>query len=91
MRRVERLAIERLTDAGANTAERAILLERNGRVADIVYKRLGKAGALVFAGNDRYYLNREAYDAFRRRRQRRALIAVTVVVIISAALYGIAR
>ena len=58
MRRVERRTIARLTDAGANTAERAILLERGGRLHEFVYRASDeRRGAASGPGNDRYYLN----------------------------------
>ena len=87
MRRIERRTIARLRDAGADKAERAILLEPGGRFADIVYRRLERAEALRPAGSDRYYLHAPAYDAFRRRRQRRALIIVSAVLAASAVLF----
>jgi hypothetical protein len=87
MRHTERRTITRLTDAGANIEERAILLEQEGPVSDFVYKRLLNAGALVFAGKDRYYLNQRAYEAFRSRRRQRAMIVLASVVIIVALLY----
>jgi len=86
-RRAERRTIARLTEAGANTAERAILLEEGGKVSAFVYKRLGRAGALVPAGNDRYYLNQAAYDAFRGRRRTRGLIVLAALLGIIAVLY----
>jgi hypothetical protein len=85
LRRIERHAIDRLKDGGANTAERAILLEHSGWLSDFVYRRLGNAGAIVSAGNDRYYWNERAYDEFRGRRRRRALMVVTALIIIIAA------
>jgi hypothetical protein len=87
MRRIERRALERLRSGGANTAERAILLEHSGRLSDFVYRRLRHAGAIVAAGNDRYYLSEGAYDVFRGRRRRRALIVVALVLAIVATLY----
>ena len=77
----------RLTEAGANVGERAILLEQGGAMSDFVYERLTRAGVLVFAGNDRYYLNQQAYDAFRGRRRRRAIIVSTVMAVIFVVLY----
>jgi hypothetical protein len=87
MRRIERRTIARLTDAGANTVERAILLEQGGPVSNFVYKRLTTAGVLVFSGNDRYYLNQPAYDAFRTRRRRRAMVVLVVLAVISVLAY----
>jgi hypothetical protein len=74
LRRIERRAITRLTDAGANTAERAIQLEQGGRLHRFVYDRLQRAGALESIGADRYYLSQDGYDAFRGRRRARALV-----------------
>jgi hypothetical protein len=88
LRRIERRAIERLKGAGADTAERAILLQNSGVVSDFVYRRLGKAGAIVPANNDRYYLNERAYETFRGRRRRRAVVAVMAVLVIIAVLYA---
>ena len=87
LRRIERRAIHRLKEGGANTTERAILLEDSGALSNFVYRRLSKAGAIVSAGNDRYYLNERAYEAFRGGRRRRAMIVVTVLLIIIAAMY----
>ena len=55
VRQVERRTIARLTDAGANRMDRAILLERNGPVAQFVHDRLERAGVLKPAANHRYY------------------------------------
>jgi hypothetical protein len=87
MRRIERRTIARLTDAGANTAERAILLEHGGAVSNFVYRRLTSAGALVATGNDRYYLSRPGYQTFRGRRRKRALVVLTALAAIVAAMY----
>ena len=84
--RFERRTIQRLTDAGANTAERGILLEE-GRLARAVRGRLERAGALRPAGNDRYYLLMDAYERYRGRRQVRAWIIVTILLIGVATVY----
>jgi hypothetical protein len=87
LRRIERRAIARMTAGGANLAERAILLPNGGALSAFVYRRLTSAGALVPVGNDRYYLNQSAYDAFRQRRRRRAIVVMIAVVVLIAALY----
>jgi hypothetical protein len=85
--RIERRAIARLNEAGANTAERAILLEDAGRASRGVQRRLVEAGALVSAGNDRYYLNQPAYEAYRGRRRTRANIVLAVLAVIVLVMY----
>ena len=87
MRRIERRTIARLSDAGANTAERAILLEGDGKLRQFVHARLERAGALIGAGNDRYYLSRPAYDTFRGRRRLRAAVVVLAVAIVGVTMY----
>lgn len=87
LRRIERRTIARLRDAGANLAERGILLEPGGSIVAFVYRRLSRAGVLVSAGNDRYYLDEAAYDAFRARRRRRALIVLGAIVVILLVMY----
>jgi hypothetical protein len=87
IRRSERRAITRLEEAGANTAERAILLETRGPLSSFTHHRLERAGVLKAAGNDRYYLNGAAYEAFRTRRRTRALVVVTLLLIGIAMLY----
>jgi hypothetical protein len=87
LRRVERRTLTRLTDAAATTPERAILLEAGGVLSRFVYGRLTRAGALVFAGNDRYYLNAAGYERFERRRRRRATIVVALIIAVAGALY----
>ena len=90
LRRIERKTIARLNDAGANTAERAILLEeRGGSVSNLVYRRLTTTGALVYAGNDRYYLNQRAYDTFCRRRRRRAIVVLAALAVMVMAMYSL--
>jgi hypothetical protein len=79
VRRVERLTIQRFRDAGANTAERAILLEAGMWFGPVVYRRLERAGVLRRAANDRYYLEQPAYEAFRRRRRIRGLVVLTIL------------
>jgi hypothetical protein len=79
LRGVERRTMARLKDAGATTAERAILLEAGGFATNLVYTRLERAHVLRQAGNDRYYLDAAVYDAFTGRRRRRALTVVVVV------------
>src|SRR5262245_34290129 len=79
-RRLERKTIQRLTDAGANTAERGILLEE-GRLARVVQGRLQRAGALQAVGNDRYYLLMDAYERYRGRPRLRAWIIVTILLL----------
>src|SRR5262245_57290884 len=80
VRRHERRTIQRLTDAGANTAERGILLEE-GRLARLVQGRLERAGALQAVGNDRYYLLMDAYERYRGRRRLRAWIIVPILLL----------
>ena len=87
IRRIERRTLARLRDAGADTAEWAILLARGGRLDAWVQRRLGRAGALVGVENDRYYLNPAAYDGFCRRRRQRALAVAGVVAGIGVWLY----
>jgi hypothetical protein len=84
--RLERRTIQRLTDAGANTAERGILLE-DGRLARVVRGRLERAGALRAAGNNRYYLLVDAYQRYRGRRRVRAWIVVTILMLAVASVY----
>src|SRR5262245_36812313 len=86
VRRLERQTIQRLTDAGANTAERSILLE-DGRLSRLVQGRLERAGALQAAGNDRYYLLMDAYERFRGRRRVRALIIFALLLVAVATVY----
>jgi hypothetical protein len=86
VRRLERKTIERLTDAGANTAERGILLE-DGRLARLVQGRLARAGALQAVGNDRYYLLMDAYERYRGRRRVRAWIIVAILLLAVATVY----
>jgi hypothetical protein len=86
VRRLERKTIQRLTDAGANTAERGILLE-NGRLARLVHGRLERAGALQAVGNDRYYLVMDAYERYRGRRRVRAWIIVAILLLGVATVY----
>lgn len=87
LRRQERRTIVRLTDAGANTRERAVTLERTGRLGRFVHRRLEHAQVLVAAGNDRYYLNAPAYTGFRRRRRRRAMLVLAILLIGIAVVY----
>jgi hypothetical protein len=87
LRRIERRTIARLKDAGANLAERGILLEEGGPLTQFVYRRLAAAGVLIPAGNDRYYLDEAAYDAFRGRRRRRALIVLGVLLVVLLMLF----
>jgi hypothetical protein len=88
LRGIERRVIERLRAAGANTSERAILLEQGKGLSTFVYRRLSNERALVAAGNDRYYLDEGAYDRFGARRRRRAhLVLIAVVVFAVVLLY----
>jgi hypothetical protein len=87
LRRAERRTLTRLTDAAATTPERAILLESGGLLAKFVHGRLTRAGVLVFAGNDRYYLDTAGYDRFARRRRRRAAVVVVLIIAAGGVLY----
>jgi hypothetical protein len=87
LRHLERRTILRVTDAGANTAERAVLLEQSGKLGEFVHRRLEHANVLISAGNDRYYFSRVAYDAFRRRRRRRAIVVLALLLIGIAVMY----
>jgi hypothetical protein len=87
VRRSERRAITRLRDAGANTAERAIILESGRPLAGFAHQRLERAGVAQPAGNDRYYLNEAAYDAYRGRRRKRAMVIVALLMMGIAILY----
>jgi hypothetical protein len=87
VRRVERRTIARLKDAGANTSERAVLIENNGMIATFVHQRLEAAGALKPAANDRYYWNEAAYTVFNRRRRRRAVVVLAVLAIVFTVMY----
>jgi hypothetical protein len=87
LRRVERRTLARLTDAAATTPERAILLEAGGVLASFVHARLTRAGALVFAGNDRYYLSASGYERFCRQRRRRALIVAGLIIVVLGVIY----
>jgi hypothetical protein len=86
VRRLERRTIQRLTDAGADTAERGILLE-DGRLARLIRGRLERAGALRAAGNDRYYLLMDAYERYRGRRRLRAWVIVALLLLAVATVY----
>ena len=79
LRRIERRTMARLKDAGATIAERAILLEQGGIATTLVHTRLERAHVLHAAGNDRYYLDASAYEAFLGRRRRRALVVLVVI------------
>jgi hypothetical protein len=79
MRRIERRTIVRVTDAGANAPERAVLLQQTGMLGGFVHRRLMRSGVLTAAGNDRYYFSAAAYAAFCRRRRRRALVVGTIL------------
>jgi len=87
LRRAERRMIGRLQEAGADRAERAILLDTGGPIERFVHGRLERAGALHSAGNDRYYLYPAGYERFRGRRRVRALIALAVLASVVAGLY----
>ena len=87
LRRSERRAIARLLDAGANTAERAILLDSQRPLSGFTRQRLERAGVLQPAGNDRYYLNVGAYEVFRARRRKRAMFMAALLLIGIAILY----
>lgn len=87
VRQVERRTITRLTDAGANRLDRAILLERDGPVVRFVHQRLERAGVLQPAANDRYYWDEPAYHELVRRRHRRALIVVGLLVLMITMIY----
>ena len=86
-RQVERRTIARLTDAGANRLDRAILLEHDGPVTRFVHQRLERAGVLRPAANDRYYWDEPAYREFVGRRRRRALIVVGLLGLTIAMIY----
>lgn len=77
----------RLTDAGANRTERAILLERNGPVAQFVHDRLERAGVLKPAANHRYYWDEIAYRELIRGRRRRAMIVVAILAVLIVMIY----
>ena len=87
LRRVERRTIGRLQEAGADRAERAILLDTGGPIERFVHRRLERAGALHPAGNDRYYLYPAGYERFRGRRRVRALIVLSLLAAVMAGLY----
>ena len=87
IRQVEHRAITRLRDAGANTAERAILMERAGPVEGFVHRRLERAGVLQAAANDRYYVNETAYRAFQARGRRRAVAVMVSLIGAFAVMY----
>ena len=87
VRQVEQRTIARLTDAGANRTERAILLERNGPVAQFVHDRLERAGVLKPAANHRYYWDEIAYRELIRGRRRRAMIVVAILAVLSVMIY----
>jgi len=87
LRKVERRTIQRFGDAGANTAERAITLEPDVQFGPFVYRRLERSGVLRPAGNDRYYLEQPAYDAFCRRRRIRGLVILAILVTAVAIAY----
>jgi hypothetical protein len=87
LRRSERRVIARLLDAGANTAERAILLDTQRPLSGFTRQRLERAEVLRPAGNDRYYLNVGGYEAFRARRRKRAMVMAALLLIGVAILY----
>jgi len=87
IRGIERRTLARLRDAGADTAERAILLAPGGAMTRLVHRRLEKNGALRKSGSDRYYLCAAAYEAARRRRRRVGLTVLSVYFIVIAILF----
>jgi hypothetical protein len=87
LRAVERRMLARCRDAGADTAERAILLDQHRLVNRLVFRRLHNAGVLQGAGNDRYYWHAPAYAGFRRRRRRRAFGVILVLLAVMLVLF----
>lgn len=81
VRREERRVIDRMRDAGALNAERAITLGGDGMIARWVRRRLLDSRAIAGAGNDRYYLLENGYAAFRGRRRKRAMMAGALLLI----------
>jgi hypothetical protein len=80
IRREERRLVDWYRARGGLDSDRAVSVHPEGAVADWVHQRLIRAGAIRFAG-ERYYLDEDAYAAFRRRRRQRAWIVLGLLLI----------
>jgi hypothetical protein len=78
-----------LQRAGAASPGSALPLGELRRIDRRALQRLTAAGAVVAAGDGRYWVDAEAYRGYRAERRRRAILAVIVMLIILAALGGI--
>ena len=74
----ERRLIRRLRDAAAVSPESATPLRISSPIVRFRLSRLRKAGAVVAAGPERFYLDAGAYTRYRHARRRRALTALMV-------------
>lgn len=91
-RRAERRIIESLKGQGATDSAHAAPLTPRA-FSDAAIRRLSRAGAIIAAGEDRWWVNEAAYDQFRSGRRTRALLAVLAVLVVIAliAAVGLAR
>ena len=85
----ERRIVRALRRASALNPETAIHLATPRPLSRWRLARLHRAGVVVAAGSDRFYLSPDGYTAYRQRRRRRALAVLAVVLPIFGLLWWI--
>lgn len=80
MRRAEARICRQLTEAGAVTAETAILLTPGRSIDRRRLAGLIQGGAVRMTADSRHFLDADGWSRYQGERRRRALLALTVVV-----------
>ena len=64
--------IRRFTEEGATAPEKAILFAEVGMRRSWIFDQMVRRGVFVSIGQDRFYMNEQAAEAFLRAQRRRA-------------------
>lgn len=82
-RRAERRIIENLKSQGAVDRTHAVRLPPRAFSGGAI-RRLSKAGAIIAADNETWWVDEAAYEQFRASRRTRALLAVLGILVVIA-------
>lgn len=85
----ERRMVARFAAAGATSRETARTLDEVGAAPGLILRRLRDRAVIREAGEDRYYLDEESWEAVRRSRRRAIHVAAVIALaLLLAALFG---
>ncbi|HWG09963.1 MAG TPA: hypothetical protein VN693_00480 [Rhodanobacteraceae bacterium] len=84
----EKRIVREFREAGATSADKAVAAQDIGVHGRVAFKRLVEHAVLREAGNGRFYLDEQKWQALRRLRLRIVLIMLLLVALVGLSLFG---